>query len=199
MTFRLFDHRANKLVITEEGERLLSVATRIIEDVDSIRDMSVGKRGGYARKITISMSNDSARFFSPAITSFIKKHPELSTSILLRPSPITLSLVTKGEADLGLGHFGKVPPEIHKEELVESCFILIFPHSHALARKADVGLRDLAAHPLIIPSQRTAGRNSIDRAFSSSGIEPQHIVEVSNCYMIMEYVSLGLGTGLVLK
>lgn len=195
--FKLFDHRANKLVLMEEGERLLSVATRIIEDVDSIRDMSVGKRGGYARKIIISMSNDSARFFSPAITSFIKKHPGISTSILLRPSPTTLSLVMKGECELGLGHFGKVPQEIHKQELMQSCFMLIFPRKHTLARKADVGLTDIAAHPLIIPAKKTSGRNSIDRAFSSSGIQPQHIVEVSNCYVTAEYVSLGLGTGLV--
>ncbi len=195
--FSLFNHRPNKLALTDEGERFLEVATRILEELDSIREITVGKRESRATKITISMSNDSARFFSPAITSFIKKQPGLSTSILLRPSPITLSSVMKGEADLGLGHFESVPQEMHKQELIESCYVLIFPRTHALARKADIGLGDLVAHPLIVSAQRTSGRRSIDSAFSRSGIQPQHMVEVSNCYMTTEYISLGLGIGLV--
>ena len=195
--FSLFDHRPNKLVLTDEGERFLKVATRILEELDSIRKVSVGKRESSATKITISMSYDSARFFSPAITSFIKKQQGLSTSILLRPSWTSLASVMKGEADLGLGHFDSVPQEIHKQELIESCYMLIFPRTHALARKADIGLGDLVAHPLIVSAQRTSGRSSINRAFSRSGIQPQHIVEVSNCYMTMEYVSQGLGIGLV--
>ena len=143
------------------------------------------------------MPNDCANFFSPAIARFVKAHLKLATTILVRPTETCLSLVMKGEADLGLGRFGNVPKGIHKEELMETTLTAIFPRSHPLGEKAKIGIKDLAAHRLITPASGTVARHTIDLAFFTGGVQPQDLIEISDCRMTAEYARLGLGVGLV--
>jgi len=192
----LFHHHPNKLILTNQGERFLKVANQILAELEKAKEIAHGNQEKSVQKITVSMRNDCAQFFSPAIASFVKEHPTLATTILVRTTETCLSLVMKGEADLGLGRFGGVPKGIHKEELMESCLMAVFPRSHPLSKKAKIDLKDLAAHRLIMPAAGTAGRQSIDAAFFSGAVQPRDIIEVSTCQMTFEYVRLGLGVGL---
>jgi len=197
LAIKLFDHRPNKMLLTNHGERWLKVASQIMEELEKAKEIPPGNRDKSPQKITISMRNDCANFFPPAIARFVKAHPKLATTILVRPTETCLSLVMKGEADLGLGRFGNVPKGIDKEELMESSLMAIFPRNHPFAQKAKIGIKDLAAHRLITPASGTAARHTIDLAFFSDGVQPQDIIEVSDCRMTAEYARLGLGVGLV--
>jgi DNA-binding transcriptional LysR family regulator len=195
--FKLFHHHPNKLLLTTQGEGFLKVASSVLGELERAKEITLRAQQKSSQRIAIALRNDCANFFSPAIASFVKGHPTLATTILVRPTESCLALVMKGEVDLGLGRFGGVPKGIHKEELMESSLMAVFSRSHQLSKKVKIDLRDLAAHRLITPASGTAARRTIDMAFFSGGVEPQDIIEVSDCRMTAEYARLGLGAGLV--
>ena len=193
----LFDHHANRVILTTQGASFLGRVGEILHTLDRAIETAAKKPGRRSEKISISLGTGPLRFFSPAIASFVKKHPGLNIAIFTRSAPAILSQVMAGEVDIGVGCFGGVPGGIHKEDLFETGLWLTFPLNHPLAKKEQPGLRDMAAHRLVIPLPGLASRDTIDYAFSSKGINLDNTLEVSRCDVVIEFVRMGLGAGLI--
>src|SRR3989338_6222103 len=75
----LFHHHTNKLILTNQGERFLKVASQILAELERAKEIAHGNKEKSVQKITVSMRNDCAQFFSPAIASFVKDHQTIAT------------------------------------------------------------------------------------------------------------------------
>jgi LysR family cys regulon transcriptional activator len=60
-----------------------------------------------------------------------------------------------------------------------------------------ISLEDLARHPLITYDVGFTGRSHIDEAFSNAGIATDIVLTAMDSDVIQQYVSLGLGVGIV--
>jgi len=194
---QLFQHRPNKLILTEPGRVFFKEIKGVFDALDRAKSAVSMDGESYTGRISISLGSDIAKFFAPQIATFIREHARLSITLLARPSTETLSLVTEGEVDLGVGRFERIPRGIHGQMLLEYGVCLVFPRNHPLSRLRKLRLNDLTAYRLIVLARGSATRKAIDNAFARSGSEMQSIVEVGNCQSACDLARLGLGVALV--
>lgn len=193
----LFEHKPNKLVLSPKGEILLTQAQRILQHVDDSLALIRDEEGPCRGKVAALIGNDLAHQLAPQVASFVEDNPEVDLTILVSPSPESLPLILNGQADIAIGRFLKLPRWIRALRLFTSGIAAIFPHNHPLADHRRLSIRDLAAHGLIMPSQRAATRRVIERTFAAHGIETRTVLEAGGCSLIAEYVQRKLGVGLV--
>jgi LysR family cyn operon transcriptional activator len=194
---RLFERRPNKLVFTERGHVLFKEANHVFEALARMQEVLTDVPDRYAGKLVVSVQSDLAGFFAPQIAAFSQKHPALRIRILSRSSAESVALVREDEIDLGISVLSKMPRILEKTKLLDSKLCLVFPKTHALAKKKQISLADIAGCRLIMHGPRSSSRPLINSVFGSSGIEIENILEASTCDLIVEFVRLGLGVGLV--
>ncbi|MBU6290590.1 MAG: transcriptional regulator, partial [Burkholderiales bacterium] len=73
----------------------------------------------------------------------------------------------------------------------------VVPNDHPLLKAKSLTLEDLADHPLITYDIGFTGRSHIDEAFSAQGLAPDIVLTAMDSDVIQQYVSLGLGVGIV--
>jgi len=106
--------------------------------------------------------------------------------------------VMSGKADIGIATEG-----LSKfDDLVSfPCYqwnhIIVVPQGHPLLELEKIGLADLAAYPLITYDIGFTGRSHIDDAFRRAGIDTDIVLTAMDSDVIQQYVTLGLGVGLV--
>jgi len=75
--------------------------------------------------------------------------------------------------------------------------VIVVPNDHPLLKAKSVTLELLADHPLITYDVGFTGRSHIDEAFSTQGLAPDIVLTAMDSDVIQQYVSLGLGVGIV--
>ena len=75
--------------------------------------------------------------------------------------------------------------------------VVIVPREHPLARVERLSYRALASHPLINYTFSFTGPSSLDEAFARAGVTPNVAITAQDADVIVTYVRLGLGVGIV--
>ena len=75
--------------------------------------------------------------------------------------------------------------------------VIVVPDAHPLLKLKRITLEHLASHPLITYDKGFTGRSHIDEAFREQGVEPDIVLTAMDSDVIQQYVSLGLGVGIV--
>jgi DNA-binding transcriptional LysR family regulator len=194
---KLFDHAPNRLTLTEDGRAFLDEVQRILGDLDSSLSLLHERKGLCAGNISVALGSDMAFFLAPAIAAFAKDNPMVRLSISARPSPDTLALVTRNEAEIGIGRFTTLPRTVRKIPLFRSGLAAIYPHKHPLSAHKRLSLPSLASYELILLTSQSATRHAVNQVFFENGLEIRTVIEAGSCFAIKEYVRLGLGVGLV--
>jgi DNA-binding transcriptional LysR family regulator len=194
---KLFDHGPNKLTLTEDGRVFLEQVQRILEDLDNSLSLLHEKKGVCAGSISVALGTDMTFFLAPAIAAFVKDNPLVRLSLLARPSPDVLGLVMRNQANIGIGRYGSLPKTVKKIPLLRSGLVAIYPGDHPASLRRRLSLPDLASYELILLTSQSATRHAVNQVFFNSGLEIKTVIEAGTCFAIKEYVSLGLGVGLV--
>jgi DNA-binding transcriptional LysR family regulator len=104
----------------------------------------------------------------------------------------------RGEADIGIATEA-VDGQPHLE--THPCFtwrhVAIAPEGHPVLDLAEPSLADLARWPIITYSPEFTGGSRIEEAFAEAGIEPDYRLRAMDADVIMTYVRLGAGIGVV--
>lgn len=194
---QLFHHRPNKLVLTERGRTFFTEIDSVFETLDRAALNASGQTDQFQGKVTIALSSDLAKVFAPRIAAFIEEHPKVSVTILARASREGMNLVVNGEADGAVGFYRKVPRNIAKTVIASTGLSLFYPHNHPLQRNLRPKLEDIAAHRIIMLRRISTTGRLIDGAFSQRRGGLENVLEAGSCRAAMEFVTLGLGVGIV--
>jgi DNA-binding transcriptional LysR family regulator len=197
LNLKLFDHRPNKLLLSENARLLAEHAARALEDLDRAISLVRGK-DTQAQRVSIALGSDTAFLLGGPIANFVENTPRIKLSIVTRSSSEILSSVLEDRIDFGIGRFSKLPRELRAIDLH-------LPHRlAAIARKAandwgpkPLSIESLASHPLIVLPQHSATRQRIEERFAERSLDMKVAIEVGGCFAIKEFVRLGLGIGLV--
>ena len=107
------------------------------------------------------------------------------------------TLVASGEADLGLTGGAISNPDLeillHGTDRMHA----VYPRDHPLARRARIGVADLAAHPLIRMDAATSVRQVVDAAFAEAGVTARVGAEVTYMSSAVGMVRAGLGVAIL--
>jgi LysR family transcriptional regulator, cys regulon transcriptional activator len=196
----IFERNGKRLTgLTEPGKGILQIVERLLLEAENLRQASQEYAGEKSGTLTVATTHTQARYVLPKVVqSFRASFPEVRIALQQSSPEHIAEWVMSGKADVGIATEGLS----QFEDLVSfPCYqwshMIVVPETHPLAALPSVSLQDLAAYPLITYDVGFTGRGHIDEAFKKAGIATDIVLTAMDSDVIQQYVSLGLGVGIV--
>ncbi|RJG05527.1 CysB family HTH-type transcriptional regulator [Noviherbaspirillum cavernae] len=196
----IFERNGKRLTgLTEPGKGILQIVDRLLLEAENLRQASQEYTGEQSGTLTVATTHTQARYVLPKVVqAFRSAFPEVRIALQQSSPEHIAEWVMSGKADIGIATEGLS----QFEDLVSfPCYswshVIVVPEGHPLAEKPHVSLEDLAAYPLITYDVGFTGRSHIDDAFKKAGIDTDIVLTAMDSDVIQQYVSLGLGVGIV--
>jgi LysR family cys regulon transcriptional activator len=197
----LFERRGKRLLgLTEPGELVLGSVERILAELDNMRQAAQQFVHSDSGSLRIATTHTQARYALPAVLKqFQQKFPKVRLALHQCGPDEIAELLKAGEVDVGIATEGLLANQRHF-----ACFpyyrwhhSVVVPEAHPLARLPQVSLADIAAYPVITYHEGYTGRNNIDEAFRTAGIQLDIAMSALDADVIKTYVELDLGIGIM--
>jgi len=197
---QIFQRNGKRLVgITEPGEQVLALASKVILDIENIRRVGDEFSQVETGVLTIATTHTQARYTLPkAVKAFMQAYPQVKLNIHQGNPSQVAEQVASGEADIGVA-----TESISSVErlLCLPCYqwnrCVVVPHGHALLNAGKLTLEKLVAYPLITYDFAFTGGTLVSKTFSDAGLTPNVVLTAIDADVIKTYVTLGLGVGLL--
>jgi len=186
--------------MTEAGERILQIASRLLDEADALRKTSAEYAEGHSGTLSIAATHTQARYVLPAVLArFREEFPAMQFRLLQGNPEQVAEYVVHGDATFGLAtETLDEHPSLDTRPAYAWRHCLIVPPSHPFASLGrQPSLHELAAQPLITYTAQFAGRRGIDAAFAKLGQQPNVVLEAIDSDVIKAYVELGFGVGVI--
>jgi LysR family cys regulon transcriptional activator len=184
--FQIFVREGRNLTrITPAGQQVIERAQRILQEAQSIRDLSTELRDEGRGSLSIGTTHTQARYVLPdVIREFRGRYPNVRLNLHQGTSEQIAEMVAQDRIDCAIATGSE---HLFTDLTLLPCYrwyrTVIVPKDHPLANGARLTLRNLANYPIITYTFSFAGPSSALTARDADVIE--------------SYVRLGLGVGIV--
>lgn len=196
----IFERNGKRLTgLTPPGKGILTIIESLLLEAENLQQAAQEYSGQTSGTLSIATTHTQARYALPKVVqTFRSAFPDVRIALQQSSPEHIAEWVISGKADIGIATEGLS----RFEELISfPCYswnhVVVVPEGHALLEKKGISLEDLAAYPLITYDVGFTGRSHIDDAFREAGIATDIVLTAMDSDVIQQYVSLGLGVGLV--
>jgi LysR family transcriptional regulator, cys regulon transcriptional activator len=198
--FQIFVREGRNLTrITAAGQQVIERALHILQEAQSIRDLSTELRDEGKGSLSIGTTHTQARYVLPdVIREFRARYPQVRLNLHQGTSEQIAEMVAGDRIDCAIATGSEA---LFADLTLLPCYrwhrTVIVPRGHALAAGGKLALRALAAYPLITYTFSFTGPSSLHEAFAKAGLVPNVAITARDADVIQTYVRLGLGVGIV--
>jgi LysR family cys regulon transcriptional activator len=198
--FQVFVREGRNLTrITPAGQQVIDRALRILQEAQSIRDLSTELRDEGKGSLSIGTTHTQARYVLPdVIRAFLGRYPGVRVNLHQGTSEQIAEMVAGDHIDCAIATGSEA---LFSELTLLPCYrwhrTVIVPRGHPLASGGRLTLRALAAFPLITYTFSFSGPSSLHEAFAKAALIPNVAITARDADVIQTYVRLGLGVGIV--
>jgi DNA-binding transcriptional LysR family regulator len=132
-----------------------------------------------------------------AFTRFRAQHPDILLRSHSAPIAAIVDMLRAGDVSLGVAMDDRLPPDIEAEVIGSIGFACLLPAGHALQRKTELMLADLAGEELISYRGNTRPGDVLAHAARAQGVALSLSLEIDASISAVGFVQAGLGIGLV--
>ena len=197
---KLFHRSTRSVTLSEAGARLLPVAKRIVEDVETAR-LIVHADDGVVGKIALGFAGMTANNVIPQLTRSVKAaHPGIRIALNGQMySGEVAQYVVEGELDLGLVKLPVRNQQLGSYVVDSEQFVAVLPPEHLLAWRAEIDLEDLRDSPFVTfpGTGGSSVRLAQFRLTREAGFAPHVVQEAEDALTIMHLVAAGIGVTLM--
>ncbi|HTD04297.1 CysB family HTH-type transcriptional regulator [Undibacterium sp.] len=196
----IFERNGKRLTgLTEPGKGILQIIDRLLLEAENLQQAGNDYSDQTKGTLTIATTHTQARYVLPKVVqAFRAAFPEVRIALQQSSPEHIAEWVLSGKADIGIATEGLSQ---FKDLVSFPCYqwnhVIVVQDGHPLLSRDTVQLADLAAYPLITYDVGFTGRGHIDEAFKRAGIGTDIVLTAMDSDVIQQYVSLGLGVGLV--
>jgi DNA-binding transcriptional LysR family regulator len=158
--------------------------------VAEIRD--VAQHGGGSVRLGV-LPSFAAGILPGIIVRFRARHPRVVLTVKDAIASRVMDLVRDEEVDLGVVGGAAVHPELEIVHRAEDRLHVVYPADHPLAGARRIGVKELAAFPLILMDPATSVRATVDAALAAGGYRVEAACEVTYMMTAVGMVRAGLG------
>lgn len=195
VSIRLFRREGNRLIPGAEAQRLFREVDRFYLGLEQVERVAQDLK--LARVGTLRIASISALglgFISEGIRRFSLDHPNVETSLEVRPSLGVLELVAMNQVDVGyIGSIGAEYPGVDAFPQESVAAVCVLQKGHKLARKKKVKVTDLQGEPLISLHRNSPLRMKVELALSAAGVSCPRPIETTFAHSACSMVAKGLG------
>jgi LysR family transcriptional regulator, cys regulon transcriptional activator len=198
--FQIFVREGRNLTrITAAGQQVIDRALKILQEAQSIRDLSTELRDEGRGSLSIGTTHTQARYVLPdVIRTFRGSYPQVRLNLHQGTSEQIAEMVGQDRIDCAIATGSE---HLFADLTIMPCYrwrrTVIVPRDHPLASSGRLTLRSLANHPLVTYTFSFTGPSSLHEAFAKSGLVPNVAITARDADVIKTYVRLGLGVGIV--
>lgn len=198
--FQIFVREGRNLArITPAGQQVIERALKILQEAQSIRDLSTELRDEGRGSLSIGTTHTQARYVLPeVIREFRGRYPQVRLNLHQGTSEQIAEMVAGDRIDCAIATGSE---SLFADLTLLPCYrwhrTVIVPRGHALTRAGRLTFKALAAYPLITYTFSFTGPSSLHEAFAKAGLTPNIAITARDADVIKTYVRLGLGVGIV--
>ncbi|MFM8467184.1 MAG: CysB family HTH-type transcriptional regulator [Oxalobacteraceae bacterium] len=196
----IFERNGKRLTgLTEPGKEVLHIIERLLLEAENLQRAGETYAGKDSGTLSVAATHTQTRYVLPrAVQHFRTTYPQVRIALQQSAPEHIAEWVLSGKADVGIATEGLS----RFDELVSfPCYqwhhVIVVPDAHPLLKINRVTLDHLASYSLITYDRGFTGRSHIDGAFRAQGVEPDIVLTAMDSDVIQQYVSLGLGVGIV--
>jgi DNA-binding transcriptional LysR family regulator len=194
----LFHRTARGVILTPQGEILLSAANRIareMEDVAAqISETQALKRG----LLTIGGGMTVSLYILPKLLrKFRAQYKSVDLRVITATTETILHQLRNREIDIALLTLPIVAADLEVIPVLKEEMVVVTAGRQPLARERTVDPRSLARQPLILFESGSNTRKAVDGFFLAAGIPVNVIMETENVEIIKSMVASGLGATVI--
>ncbi len=198
--FQIFVREGRNLTrITPAGQQVIERALRILQEAQSIKDLSRELRDENRGSLSIGTTHTQARYVLPdVIRQFLERYPQVRLNLHQGTSEQLAEMVAQDRIDCAVATGSE---HLFGDLTLLPCYrwhrVVIVPHDHPLASVGKLTFRALASYPIITYTFSFSGPSSLHEAFAKAGLAPNVAITARDADVIKTYVRLGLGVGIV--
>ena len=198
--FQIFVREGRNLTrITPAGQQVIDRALKILQEAQSIRDLSTELRDEGRGSLSIGTTHTQARYVLPdVIREFRGRYPNVRLNLHQGTSEQIAEMVAHDRIDCAIATGSD---HLYNDLTLLPCYrwhrTVIVPHHHPLASAGRLTFKALAAYPLVTYTFSFTGPSSLHEAFAKAGLTPNVAITARDADVIQTYVRLGLGVGIV--
>jgi len=196
----IFERNGKRLTgLTDPGKGILKIIDRLLVEAENLQQASLEYAGQSSGTLTIAATHTQARYALPKVVqSFRNDFPDVRIALQQSAPDHIAEWVLSGKADIGIATEGLSQfPDLVSFPCYRWSHLIVVPDGHPLLAHPTIGLADLAQHPLITYDVGFTGRGHIDAAFAKAGVRTDIVLTAMDSDVIKQYVSLGMGVGIV--
>ena len=196
----IFERNGKRLTgLTEPGKGILKIIDKLLVEAENLQQASQDYAGQSSGTLTIAATHTQARYALPKVVqSFRADFPDVRIALQQSAPDHIAEWVLSGKADIGIATEGLSQfPDLVSFPCYRWSHLIVVPDGHPLLNQSPIRLEDLAAFPLITYDVGFTGRGHIDAAFATAGVKTDIVLTAMDSDVIKQYVTLGLGVGIV--
>ncbi len=198
--FEVFVRQGRNLArVTPAGQRVVDRALRILQETQSIRDLSADFRAEDKGTLSLGTTHTQARYVLPEVLrAFRHRYSEVRLNLHQGTSEQIAEMVAEDRIHCAIatGSEHRFP-----DLTLLPCYrwhrTVIVPRHHPLSCIDKLSLRALSSYPLITYTFSFTGPSSLHDTFARAGLTPNVSITAHDADVIQTYVRLGLGVGIV--
>lgn len=196
----IFERNGKRLTgLTEPGKEVLHIVERLLLEAENLQRAGETFSGKTTGTLSIAATHTQTRYVLPrAVQHFRTAFPDVRIALQQSAPEHIAEWVMSGKADIGIATEGLSRFEgLVSFPCYEWHHMIVVPAGHPLLDADRVTLELLARYPLITYDVGFTGRSHIDEAFGAQDVAPDIVLTAMDSDVIQQYVSLGLGVGIV--
>lgn len=199
---KLFDRVGSRLVLTGEGEQLLSDCRGLLNYASALGDRAQELRRGDTGVLKVAAG---PQFIEGAVSDFLNRYAERYPNVQVNLIealgwPDILGMLERGDIHLGQNLLRAVQPgdprfASHQLEPVD--LLAVCRPALTLGKNAAVEIADVATHPLLVLDTSFIFRRTFDAACRLAGLEPNITFESRTPHTLLAMAEGGHGVAIV--
>jgi DNA-binding transcriptional LysR family regulator len=198
----LFRRQGGRVLLTEAGQRLYTMAQRILLLHQEARQQVTGEKPAVRGELRLGASSIPGEHLLPRFLSvFGQRYPHIQVQAMVSDTLAVLKQVEHGGVHLGLVG-GKRNSSQHLEFRAFACdkLVLVVPPDHPLARRKQIAVKQLSRLALILREAGSGSRWCLEDALARVGKSVKELritLELGSNEAIKEAILRGLGVAIL--
>lgn len=195
----LFDRVNNRLILNQEGQKLLPFADEIIERAQGIEQLFDNNQA-LSGQLRIGASDTIGNQIAPYLLSdFRRETSHLSQSLFISNSALICEKLVDYELDLALIEGKTLHPQLISTQFSDDEMCVVCAPNHPLARQSNVTVGELENSDWILREPGSGSREFFLRVIAPRIEQWQESFQLNTTEALINSVSAGLGLGCLSK
>jgi DNA-binding transcriptional LysR family regulator len=195
----LFHRNDRRVSLTDEGQRLLQHARRILQTLDDAQLEMQELRGLTRGEVRVGIPGMlGSYYFPPILMAFRHRYPNLRLSVVEAGTGALRDMLQEGLLDLAIIVADAVPDDLEASLFLRQQMMVILPKDHALAQQPRISYEAFFSEELVLFQPGYFHRKAVDQIAERCGCAPNIGFETNLLPLIKSIVKQGFGISTLL-